>query len=123
MRRQRRDIFAPFAQRRNPQFNHLDAVVEIFAEAPRIDHRFEILVGGRDDAHVDRQRLVAADALEALLLDGAQQLGLRLQAHVADLVEKQRAAVGRFELALAPRHRAGEGALLVTEQLALHQLA
>ena len=41
----------------------------------------------------------AADRLDHLLLQGAQHLGLRLQAHVADFVEKQRPAVGRLELA------------------------
>ena len=41
--------------------------------------------------------------------------------HVADLVEKQRAAVGQLEAARAVRDGAGEGALLVAEQLRLEQ--
>src|SRR4029450_2406972 len=47
----------------------------------------------------------AADAREALLLEDAQHLGLRHHAHVRDLVEKDRAAVGERELAhfLLPR--------------------
>ena len=65
--------------------------------------------------------LVAADALEALLLQHAQQLGLRGGRHVADLVEEQRAAVGLLEPADAAAIGAGEGALLVAEQLALQQ--
>ncbi len=71
----------------------------------------------------DLERLIAADPLELLFLQDAQQLGLGLQTHVADFVQEQRAAVGRLELALAPRRRAGKGALLVAEQLALDQLA
>src|SRR5690606_14789546 len=41
---------------------------------------------------------------------------------VADLVEEQRAAFSDLEAPLASRDRAGERALLVTEQLAFQQL-
>ncbi len=51
----------------------------------------------------------------------AQQPGLRLHRHVADLVEEQRPAGGLLELAEMPRDGTGESALLVAEQLALDQ--
>ena len=60
---------------------------------------------------------VAADALVDALLQDAQQFHLHRQAHVADLVEEQRAALGDFEAALAGGDGAGERALLVAEQL------
>ena len=60
--------------------------------------------------------------LHHLLLQHAQHLGLRLQAHVADLVEEDRAAVRQLELAAAVGHGAGERAAHVAEQLALDQL-
>ena len=66
--------------------------------------------------------VVAADALVDALLQHAQQLHLHRQAHVADLVEEQRAALGDLEASLAGGDRAGERALLVTEQFALEQL-
>jgi hypothetical protein len=51
-----------------------------------------------------------------------QQPGLQAQRHVADLVEEQRAAVGRLDQpALGPRPGAGEAAGQVAEQLALDQ--
>ena len=53
---------------------------------------------------------VPADRLDDLFLQRAQHLGLRLQAHVADFVEEQRAAVGQLELAASIRDRAGERA-------------
>ena len=55
------------------------------------------------------------------LLQRAQQLGLQAHVHFGDFVEQQRAAVGLLELADAARHRAGEGALLVAEQLRFQQ--
>ena len=48
----------------------------------------------------------AADRLDHLFLERAQHLGLRLQAHVADLVEEERPAVGQLELAAPVRRRA-----------------
>ena len=71
--------------------------------------------------HVDADGLAAADPLELPLLQDAQQLDLRLERQLADLVEEQRPAVRQLEPPLAPLHGAGEGALLVTEQLALDQ--
>src|SRR6185437_11969643 len=55
-------------------------------------------------------------------LQHAQQLHLHGGAHVADLIEKQRAAFGDLEAAFAGRDGAGEGALLVTEELRLEEL-
>ena len=78
---------------------------------------------GRDDAHVGAALLAAAHALERALLEHAQQLHLHVEAHVADLVQEQRAAVGELEAADARGQRARESALLVAEQLALEQLA
>ena len=50
-----------------------------------------------------------------------KQLGLQPHVHFGDFVEQQRAAVGLLEFADAPRDRAGEGALLVAEQLGFEQ--
>ena len=48
-------------------------------------------------------------------------LAWRSSAQLADLVEEERAAVGQLELPELARVRAGEGALLVAEQLGLDQ--
>ena len=79
-------------------------------------------MGGADDARVDRDRLAPADPLDHPLLQEAQQLDLQRQRDVADLVEEQRAAMGQLDLALGRLDRAGEGALLVAEQLAFEQV-
>ena len=86
------------------------------------DELVEPPVRGRDHAHADANRLLAADALQLAVLQDAQQLGLRRFVQVADFVEKDRAAVGQLEPAAPQRRRAGERALLVAEQLALDQL-
>ena len=82
----------------------------------------EIPVGGGDDAHVDVDVVLAAEPRELAVLQHLQQLGLQRRAHVADLVEEQRAVVGELELAGLVLDRAGEGAALEPEQLGLEQL-
>jgi hypothetical protein len=68
------------------------------------------------------ERLRAAHPLELALLQDAQELGLRFQRKLADLVEKQRAAIRDFEPAAPLLRRAGEGAFFVTEELALDEV-
>ena len=91
--------------------------------SPLRDAIFQVLVRGGDDAHVDLDRRLATDAIELALGQHAQQSRLQRQAHVADLVEEQRAAVGLLEAPAAQRVGAGERALLVAEQFRFQQLA
>ena len=82
----------------------------------------EIAVGRGDQAHVDPQRPGAAEPLELVLLQHAQDLGLRAGAHVADFVQEQRAAVGLLEPADPLLVGARERALLVAEELGLEEV-
>ena len=120
--RQQRRVARARAQRRDVDDDLRQAVVEVLAEAAVRDQRLQVLVRRADDAHVDRDLVAAADALDHALLQEAQQLGLQRERQVADLVEEQRAAVGRLDLADRLPCRAGERALLVAEQLALEQV-
>ena len=99
----------------------VEAIVEVFAEAPRSDGFGQVDVGGGDQAHVDGLGQTRAEAHHLALLQHAQQLDLYGHRQIADLVEKQRAAVGRFEPASALLGGPRERALLVAEQLALDQ--
>ena len=112
----------PLAQRRHAQIDDVEAEIEILAESALAHRLLEVAVRGGDDADVDLHRLGAADAVDLALLDGAQQLGLQARMHLADFVEQQGAAIGFLELADAARDGAGEGALLVAEQLAFEQV-
>ncbi len=80
-------------------------------------------MGGGDDAHVHLDRYVAAHAVELAVGQHPQQPGLGLRRHIADLVEKQRAAVGLLEAPFAQRSSPGESAFLVAEQFRLHQVS
>ena len=106
---------------RHEDRNDVQPEVEILAERTRLDSGRQILVRRGQNAHVHADSLGAADRLHDLLLQRTQHLGLRLQTHVADLVEEDRPAVGRLELALPVRDRASEGAPHVSEELRLDQ--
>ena len=90
---QPRDVVRPLAQRRQHEREHVQPVVEVLAEAAVGHHPGQVAVGGRDHPHVDLDRLRAAEALELLLLQDAEQLGLQLRGDVADLVEEERPLV------------------------------
>ena len=86
------DVLLALAQRRQLDRHDGEAVVEILAELPVADELAQVLVGRRQDAHVDLDEHVAADRLDLALLDHAQELVLHLGRDVADLVEEERAA-------------------------------
>ncbi len=119
MLRELEHVGRPLAQRRDLQVHDVEAEQQVLAEGAFAHRLDQIAVRGRDDADVDRHRLGAADAVDHALLDGAQELGLQPHVHLGDFVEQQRAAGRLLELADAARDRAGEGALLVAEQLGL----
>ncbi len=56
-------------------------------------------MGGGDDADIGADRRAPADGDVFALLQHAQQARLRLERHVADLVEEQRAALRLLEAA------------------------
>ena len=87
---------------RHGEGDDVDAVIEVFPEGPPGDLLFQVLVGGGHHPHVHLDGAAAAHPLEALLLQDAQDLGLGLEAHVADLIQKQGAFVGQVEFAPVP---------------------
>ncbi len=103
------------------QGDDVDPIKEIAPEAVPRHFALQILVGRRDNPDVDLDDLVAADAPQLLALQEPQQLDLHLLAHLADLVQEDRAPVGHLEQALVLLDRPGEGALLVPVKLALQE--
>src|SRR5205085_2740179 len=82
---------------------------------------FQISIRRRDDADVNLNRSVSADAFEGMPFQDAQELGLNRWPHFPDFVEEQRPLVCLFELADLAARGAGERALLVAEQFAFEK--
>ena len=108
--RNRCGMFAPHPQAADRQRQHVQPVEQVFAERAVLHEVEQLAVGRGNDADVDLHRLAAADRLDGAFLQRAQQLYLRRQRQLADLVEKQRAAGGFDELAHVAFGGAGEGA-------------
>src|SRR5262249_43389625 len=90
-------------------------------KAPGADLFGEIAGRCGHDAHVDVERLLPAHSPDLARLDDAQKLGLQIERELADLVEEDGAGARPLERPLVLVHRAGEGAALMTEELALDE--
>ena len=101
----------------------IEAVKQIFAEQAGLDSFFQILMGGGDDAYIHLDGGLAAHPVELAVGEYPQQPGLTLGRHVADFIQKQRAAVRLFKTAAASGGGAGEGTPFVAEQFRFQQVA
>ena len=73
---QEEDILAPLAQRGQVHAEDVEAVVEVLAERPRRHRLRQVLVGGGDDPDVGPEGRGAPHALELVLLEHPEELGL-----------------------------------------------
>ena len=80
----------------------IKSVEEILTERRGIDRRLQIAVRSDQHAHVDGKRLTAPDAFKLSLLQHAEQGDLHLDGKVANLIQKNGSAVGRFKASNAP---------------------
>ena len=97
----------------------MQPIVEVRAELVLIHHRLQVPIRCGDEPDVGADGAIAANTLEFLILNCAKQLRLEFERHFADLVQEQRSLMRQFEAANLLRHRSGERAFLVPEQLAL----
>src|SRR5208282_4771094 len=104
-------VLAPLAQWRKVKDDRRKPVKQIGPEPARRDRCFKIAVGRRYDAEINRDFGRRAQRTHPLALDHGQQLGLQGHGHLADLVEKQRAAVGRLEQSRLAHPGVGESSL------------
>ena len=79
-------------------------------------------MGRAGDAHVHQLGLRRAERQQLFGLDHPQQLGLRFERHVADLVEQERAAMGHAHDARLVALGAGECAAFEAEELTLQEV-
>ena len=120
---QQQDVRLALAQGRHVDREDVQPVVEIAPEGAVLDRLLEVAVGGRDDAHVDLDGALAADALELPLLQDAQQLDLDVEVERSPISSRKivpRCASSNLPICclMAPV----KDALLVAEELAFDQV-
>src|SRR5688572_16387624 len=107
---EQRNIIRSLAQRGQLNGDDIQAVVKVLAESAVLDLLFERFVGGSQDAHVDMNGRVLADAADFPILEHAQEAALEQRRHGADLIEEDGAAIGLFEKAFLVVEGASERA-------------
>src|SRR6267142_3358212 len=115
------DVFRTFPQGWHVNRKNIQPVKQVFAKFPLLNHLLEFAIGGRDQACIGSQCACASQTFELPFLEHAQQLGLKLERDVADLIQKYRSAIGQLKAADALSDRAGKSAFLVSEELAFQQ--
>src|ERR1700752_1776577 len=119
---ERKNISAPFAQRRNRKREYVQAEVQVFAKTACFDSRRKVHIRQGDDARFDAQRFRAAQAFECPLLQNAEQLALRVGGKRRHLIENNRPVPAQFKTSELALDCAGKGPTLMTEKLAFDQL-
>ena len=97
--REHLDLLGPIPQRRDQQREPVQTKEKVLAKPPGRALRLEVPVRRGDEANVDRSLFRRTEARHHALLDHAEELGLRRERQLADLVEKDGAAVRRLEQA------------------------
>src|SRR5207249_4192136 len=85
--KERREVLGALAKGLNGDGHSSETVIEVIAEAARIDQGGEVLVGRGDDTRLDPGRARRTHAPDRPLLEDPQELGLKLERQFCDLVE------------------------------------
>jgi hypothetical protein len=103
-----RQVLEPLAQRRNVNFEHVEAIIQIVAETARVYFRPEIPIGGGEDPNIDSDWGRGTHWQDRLLLKHSQQLRLQAQRHFADFVQEDCTASGPLEQPLLRSNGTGK---------------
>ena len=91
------NVSRTLAQRRHADHDGVQPEQQVGPEYLRIVELRFLEVGRADDAHIDRLGPVGAEGRDLAPFERGQQLRLRAERQVADLVEEERAARSRLE--------------------------
>src|SRR5258705_11353541 len=109
------DVWLSLPQWRHKNREHIEPVVKIFSKLALSDGLFQDLVGSDDESHVDLDSFSTAQSFKLSFLQHSQQFYLSRKIKIADLVQKQCAAVGQLKPAFLARLCPGEGPLFITK--------
>jgi len=115
------NVFRALPQRRHPNEDRAQPVVEIGPERAFAHGLLQVAVRRRDDPDLDPDVGRSADPLERLLLEESQELDLESRRRFADFVEIHRPPLRELEEALLLLLGVRERAALVTEEFAFQE--
>src|SRR5438445_10155819 len=94
----------------------VQAKIQIVPEVTGTVCGFQIAIGGRDDARVNLEFLIAAHRAHLLLLQEPKKLGLHFERQFSNFVQENGAAIRRLEKACLGPLSASKGASFVAEK-------
>ncbi|KAF5033894.1 hypothetical protein DSECCO2_601920 [anaerobic digester metagenome] len=121
MQRQGLDVLHSLPKRRQRDDDGAQPVEQVLAEHAVCRHDREVAVGRGHEPEIALQLVFGTHRPEAAVLEHAQKRLLYALGQLADLVEKERAAVGQLEQPVAVAVRVGERAFDVAKQHAFDQ--
>src|SRR5580692_9399879 len=119
MRSQQGDILASFTQCRNPDLDGIQTEKKILAELARLACGRKVRIRGGKHAYIYAARPRGSHPLDLTRFKDPQELGLLAHGNIADLIQKNCAAVREFEPPDAVGTRVSECAFDMAKQLAL----
>ena len=114
------DVRTAVAQGREVDGHHIQTEIQILSKGPRAIGGFQVTIGRRDHAHINRRALIAPHRPYFFFLQHPKQFCLHLQGQLADLVEKDCSPIGRLKQTRFRFRGPGKSAFFVSEKLALH---
>src|SRR5260370_39650095 len=109
------------AQGRHVNVENVESIIKITAYFTAGYGVLWDFIGRGQDAYVYCRFDFAAEAAQLVIFQDAKQFGLCSHWHFANLIEKNRSALGELKAAGASLESAGEGALFMTEDFAFDQ--
>ena len=94
------NVFTHLAERRRAEVDYGESIIKVATEETLRDRRFEIPIGGRNNADIDMKGLRSTDTFELPVLNDTQQPGLGIELHLPNFIEEESSAVGDFDLSL-----------------------
>jgi hypothetical protein len=122
MSREQYDIGAAVAQRWKMNCECTNAVVKVGAKGAALNGIAQISIRRNNHPDVGGNRPRSPQMLELTLLQHPKELRLRGRCQLENLIEKQHASCGLFELASLGVLCTSEGAALIPKQLGFKQL-
>src|SRR5688572_12639289 len=93
----------------------VQTIEEILTKFSFCRHRLQVPIRSSDDADIHNRSMFCAKLLDLLVFNGPQQLGLRIQGQIPDLVKEHRAAMRSLKLAFHCAVCSGESPFLIAE--------
>ena len=116
---ERPDVLDTRAERREVNPDDIESIVEILAKLLGRDRLIKVAIRRGHDTDVCLDGGVATHTRKLTLLQDAKKFALDRHRHLTDLVEEKGPALALLKAPDTLGRRAGEGPLLVTEELAL----